>query len=316
MGYVWSPLAPSPSGVANYTETLIAGDPALEELTFVTEHEVERTGRNAVAPDGRVLNAARNLLQLGNNMHHSYVMDRAIQGGAIVELHDLSLHKLHSQRTLHQSDFPGYMLGLQENEGEWGRRAAYQRSQGYFTPRLECYMRANRQVCERARALIVHSRWARFQIELQEIETPIHVLPHYTLTPEESQTSCRTKQEAREKLGLASDRLLIISAGDVVPFKRLDWVLAAFEMARGNGLNAELVIAGACEMDDVEFLLEESPNAADITVTGRLDQEAFDDHIMAADLLPEFRFPSVGESSATAARALGFGRVMMVPEYA
>ena len=32
MGYVWSPLAPSPSGIANYTETLIAGDVGFGDL--------------------------------------------------------------------------------------------------------------------------------------------------------------------------------------------------------------------------------------------------------------------------------------------
>ena len=37
MGYVWSPLAPSPSGIANYAETLIAGDPEFGDLVFVTE---------------------------------------------------------------------------------------------------------------------------------------------------------------------------------------------------------------------------------------------------------------------------------------
>ena len=30
-------------------------------------------------------------------------------------------------------------------------------------------MRVNRALCERARAVIVHSHWARFQLEIQEI---------------------------------------------------------------------------------------------------------------------------------------------------
>ncbi len=71
MGYVWSPLAPSPSGIANYTETLIAGDPAFGDITFVTEAEAERRDRTAVAPEGRVWNSDRALLQLGNNVHHA-----------------------------------------------------------------------------------------------------------------------------------------------------------------------------------------------------------------------------------------------------
>ncbi|MEM9139421.1 MAG: hypothetical protein AAGB15_06285, partial [Pseudomonadota bacterium] len=53
-----------------------------------------------------------------------------------------------------------------------------------------------------------------------------------------------------------------------------------------------------------------------ISITGYLDATDFDEYTLAADVVPLMRFPSAGESSGVAARAMGFGRVIVVPEYA
>ena len=316
MGYVWSPLSPSPSGIANYTETLIAGDPELSDLVFVTQEDSQRDGRNAIPPSGRIQAEPKALLQLGNNVHHGYILERAQDGGAIVELHDLSLHHLHTEMTLAKQDFAGYLRGLEESEGAFGRRAAFQRAKGYYTPRLDFYLRVNRAICQRACAVIVHSRWAKFQIELQDVDTPIHVIPHYAVAVDQSHAISRTKAEARERLGLDPDRFVLLAGGYVTPAKRLDWVLSAFEELRNTGRQLDLIIAGACEWAPALELIEDSPYREDIRVTGYLSDQDFDEFTLAADVLPLMRFPSAGESSGVAARALGFGKVIIVPEYA
>ena len=316
MGYVWSPLAPSPSGIANYVETLIASDPSFEDLTFVTKDPNERAGRRAIAPGPEAWDAKNALLQVGNNVHHDFILSRAQMGDAVVELHDLSLHHLHTELTLARKDFAGYLSVLEGCEGAWGRKAAFQRAKGFYTPRLDFYMRTNKIVCDRARAIIVHSHWARYQIEMQGVETPIHVIPHYALPVASSHTPCRTKAEARAQLGLHPDRFIVLSAGYVTPAKRIDWVLDAFEVLRNEGADAELVIAGACEMEQINERVAGSRHADRIRVTGYLDDAAFDTYTLAADALPLMRFPSAGESSGVAARALGFGRLIIVPEYA
>lgn len=316
MGYIWSPLAPSPSGIANYTETLIASDPEFSEHVFVTEEASQRDARNAIPPSEALISEPHTLLQLGNNVHHGYVLERARHGGAILELHDLSLHHLHAEMTLAQQDFYGYMNGLEECEGDFGRRVAFQRAKGFYTPRLDFYLRVNRSVCQRASAIIVHSRWAKFQIELQGVTTPIHVIPHYAITVEESHAFSRTKHEARARLGLSPDRFMLLAGGYVTPAKRLDWVLTAFEELCDAGAAIDLVIAGACEWAPARELIESSRHRENILVTGYLSDQDFDEYTLAADVLPLMRFPSAGESSGVAARALGFGKVIIVPEYA
>ena len=292
MGYVWSPLAPSPSGIANYVETLIA--PAFKDVTFVTKDPEERAGRRAIAPGPEAWDAQNSLLQVGNNVYHDFILTRAQAGDAVVELHDLSLHHLHTELTLARKDFPGYLSILEGCEGEWGRRAAFQRSKGFYTPRLDFYMRTNRLVCERARAVIVHSRWAKYQIEMQGVETPIHVIPHYALPVEASHTSLRTKAEARAALGLHPDRFIMLSAGYVTPAKRIDWVLDAFEVLCNQGADVELVIAGACEMETITERVAGSRHAARIRITGYLNDVDFDTYTLAADALPLMRFPIGG----------------------
>ena len=316
MGFVWSPLSPSPSGIANYTETLIASDPELNDLTFVTEEPAQRAGRRAIAPSECRDDQRGSLLQLGNNVHHGYILERAQQGGAIVELHDLSLHHLHTELTLARRDFPGYLRGLEYCEGAFGRKAAFQRSKGIYTPRLDFYLRVNKQVCDRAAAVIVHSKWAKFQIELQDVTTPVHVIPHYAVGVDQSHAISRSKAEARERLGLHPNRFIMLAGGYVTPAKRLDWVLSAFEDLRDEGADIDLIIAGACEWKPGQELIENSRHLNNIRVTGSLDDVAFDEFTLAADVLPLMRFPSAGESSGVAARALGFGKVIIVPEYA
>ena len=316
MGYVWSPLAPSPSGIANYTETLIASDPEFEGLVFVTEEAAQREGRRAIAPSEAIAGERHTLLQLGNNVHHGYILEQARRGGAIVELHDLSLHHIHTERTLAQGDFAGYLRGLEDSEGAFGRRAALQRAKGFYTPRLDFYLRVNRAICDRAEAVIVHSRWARFQIELQEVSTPVHVIPHYAIGVEQSNAVTRTKAEARDRRGLDPEQFIILAGGYVTPAKRLDWVIAAFEEVRDQSADAQLIVAGACEWDPAMELIRQSRHASSIQVTGYLSDADFDDYTLAADVLPLMRFPSAGETSGVAARALGFGKVIIVPEYA
>ena len=316
MSYVWSPLAPSPSGIASYVEAVIADDPDFEDVLFVTEDRDQREGRNAVAPDGDVWNDNRALLQVGNNIYHGYILERARMGGAVIELHDLTLHHLHAELTLSRNDFPSYLCGLQQAEGEWGRRLAYQRAKGFHTPRLEYYLRANREICDRAEAVIVHSKWARFQIESQEIDTPVYVLPHYARGLSESPAKSRSREEARERLNLDRETFVILCVGEVTPEKRLDWILDAFDLMRNEGAGVELVIAGPCDEPVIADRIARSRQGHAIRVTGYLSDEMIDEYLLAADIVPVMRFPSAGDSPKVVARAMGLGRLTVVPEYA
>ena len=75
----------------------------------------------------------------------------------------------------------------------------------------------------------MHSDWARVQLEMQGVGTPIHVVPHFAVTPEESCATQRSRAGARARFRVPEDTFLILSAGFVSPAKKLDWVLDAVE---------------------------------------------------------------------------------------
>ncbi|MEO1611372.1 MAG: glycosyltransferase [Pseudomonadota bacterium] len=312
MGAIWTPLPPSPSGIANYAATLFGEGEEFADDVFVSIRPEERENPRAVGPEDATEDHA--LLQIGNNAHHSYVYERAMKGGAVVEMHDLSLHHLHTELTLAKGDFHGYRNGLEASHGEMGRRLAYQRQKGFYAPNLEFHARVNKAVTDRASAVIVHSRWARMQLEMQDCAAPIYVVPHYAPSVEASPGRAADKTEARRLTGLPEDAFVILSAGYVTRAKKVEWTIAAFERIAGDAPEAMLVIAGACGYDAVKRMIDASPFRHRIRVTGYLSDEAFCDYTLASDIIPVMRFPSAGESSGVAARALGFGRLVVAPE--
>jgi len=312
---IWTPLPDSPSGIAHYADTLFARCDSFADAEFVVAEAAERRHPRARAAEDRRAGPPRDFLQLGNNPFHAHVYARAMEGGGIVELHDLSLHHLLTTLTLARGDAQAYRQQLEADEGEWGRRFAMQRLKGFYSPRLEFYARASRAVCDRARAVIVHSDWARVQLEMQGVGTPVHVIPHFAVTPDESHAVTRSRVAARARFGVPEGAFLILSAGFVSPAKKTDWVLDAVERLYATTDDFLYVIAGRCE--DQRFLdrLRGSPARSRIRVTGYASDSDFDDWTLAADVLPILRFPSAGESSGVAARALGFGRAILTPEY-
>lgn len=312
MGAIWTPLPPSPSGIADYAATLFGAGEEFADDVFVSARPEERAHPRAISPDSAPTDGA--LLQIGNNAHHAYIYERALKGGAVVELHDLSLHHLHTELTLAQNDFDGYRKGLEASHGEWGRRAAYQRLKGYYAPNLEFHARVNRAVTDRAAAVIVHSRWARMQLEMQDCAAPVYVVPHYAPSAEASPARAADKTEARRMVGLPEEAFVILSAGYVTRAKKVEWTISAFERIAEDAPEAVLVIAGACGYEPVKRLIDASPHRHRIRVTGYLSDSDFCDYTLAADILPVMRFPSAGESSGVAARAMGFGRLVVAPE--
>ena len=314
MGCIWSPLPPSPSGIADYAATLFDGCEEFSDTTFVVAEQAERREGRDLSPTDAATRSKNAFLQIGNNTHHAYVYERALRGGAVVEMHDVSLHHLHTELTLANGDAAGYRLGLEKSEGDWGRRFAYQRIKGYYTPNLEFHTRMNRAVTDRADAVIVHSQWARMQLELQDCAAPVYVVPHYALPVEQSPARVANREEARRLLDLPDDAYVILVAGYVTRAKKAEWTLEAFEKLAAEAPEARLVIAGACGWDPVAEMIEASRFRDRIRVTGYLSDAAFCDYTLAADILPVMRFPSAGESSGVAARAMGFGRVVIAPE--
>jgi hypothetical protein len=119
------------------------------------------------------------------------------------------------------------------------------------------------------------------------------------------------REEARARLGLRPDAFVVATAGFATRAKRFDWLLAALDRAVAEGAPILWVHAG--EERPEEFALSAALaarpalRAHGARITGWLPEAALDEHIAAADVLVNLRFPSSGEGSGSLARALAAG---------
>ena len=110
--------------------------------------------------------------------------------------------------------------------------------------------------------------------------------------------------------------MIIASAGFVTPPKKINWVIDALIKLGEQGYDFTYLILGECKSDVILDKINNSSIKSKIKILGYLSDEKFDEYFLSADLIPTMRFPSAGESSGVACRALGFGKIAIVPEYA
>ena len=185
---IWTPLRPSKSGIANFTDHMFLNNNFDIEIDFIVNQKNQlinpRTKLSSHCDRGKP-----KLLQIGNNFDHDYIYYEALRRRKvkkIVEFHDLNLHHLITSLTLKHGDAAGYISALERNHFKLGRRFAIQRLKGIYHERMQFLLRCTRQVSENADAIIVHSNWAKNKLNEDGIDKPIYVIPHYSIQPKDS----------------------------------------------------------------------------------------------------------------------------------
>jgi len=141
----------------------------------------------------------------------------------------------------------------------------------------------------------------------------ITVIPHF------AKSLSVTSQQARDELGIEPNDILVLTSGFATKVKRFDWLIEALDQLRQIGHRFRWIHAGEERPD--EFALTEMIRARPwlsecCDVTGYLTDYQLDRYIAAADIVVNLRFPSVGESSGTLARAFSAGRCCVVNDTA
>ena len=314
---VLTPLPPSRSGIAHYAATLFGAD-AFPEARFVVADPAqvsERAALEASAAPGAEPNEDTSLLQLGNNPHHAFVFEAAMRGGGVLDLHDFSVHHLLTDLTLARGDEAAYVAYLEEAYGAAGRRVGLNRLRGRFHPRLEFLLPANGPLVRRSRAVIVHSAWAAAKLRTAHPGKRITRIPHFCLAPEEDPLDPERIRATKRAMGHDPNTVLVLAAGFVTPPKQVPATIRAVEAAAAAGARVELVIAGEMQDPATRAAIKASPIRSRIRVTGYLTDARLDQYMLASDIVPVLRFPSAGESSGIVCRALGLGKVVVVPAY-
>lgn len=308
---VWSPLPPSASGIADYVAEQLPALAARSELTIVVEDPGQidpglRADFAVAAPEAPPAGGL-DLYHLGNSPAHGYVYRRAIREPGVAFLHEFNLHDLVLSETAARGDRSAYLREMRRAYGEPGSFLGGQIVRALGAATWSARFPLSEHIVRRSLAAVGLTQHVVDRVrEVMPEDRPLLRLPHHVALPIDPPPS---RAEARQALGLAPDRFLIVAPGLATGSKRLDVAIRALRRLP----DAELVIAGAVDpLLPVTDWVREARVQDSVRVTGRLTLENFERHLAAADVVLALRQPHRGEISGALVRSLGIGRVAIV----
>lgn len=160
---------------------------------------------------------------------------------------------------------------------------------------------------------LVHSTELAERIEDDRgAPTTIGIVPHGV----DPALTAGDRDAARGRLGWTRGGTLAVSFGAIQDHKRPGPLLDGLALARSRGADLHLVLAGAPATERFDLLgrIDQLGLEDHVTITGYLEEEAFQDWLSAADLCVNLRGPSSGGTSGGAARALAAGRALVLSD--
>jgi len=293
----FSPLPPSPSGIADYSQALVAPLGRLADLTVF-----------AGAGEFRPADFELALYQIGNNPCHGFVYQAALRHPGVVVMHESNLHHLLADITIRSGDWDAYLREAEYNGGAAALAHARRVKAGDTGPDYQGLV-MTRRLLESARAIIVHSEFMRKEMRAAGFTGPIARIPHGAWIP------AVDRMAYRERLGVDEATLLIGIFGNLKPYKRIAESLRAFRRLLEVEPRAKLILAGERHPDfPVDSLIRTLNLSPHLRVLGFTPIEDFAGYIAASDIVLNLRYPTVGETSGSLLRAMGLGRAVLVSE--
>jgi glycosyltransferase involved in cell wall biosynthesis/SAM-dependent methyltransferase len=294
----FSPLPPARSGIADYSEALIAAlSPLVDLEVFPGSHQAFDPGRFDIA-----------LYHIGNNGHHGFVYETALRHPGVVVMHESNLHHLVADLTIKRGDWDAYVRECEYEGGAEARAFAERVRKLEVGPDYEG-LPMTRRILESARGVIVHSRFMQEEMRAAKYSGPCAVIPHGAWIPEADRNGFR------HRLGLDETSPLIGVFGFLKPYKRIAESLRAFRRLIRLAPLAKMILVGEPHPEfPVESMIRSMGLGANVRVLGFAPIEDFVGYLGACDIVLNLRYPTVGESSGTLLRSLGLGKAVMVSE--
>ena len=294
----FSPMPPSPSGIADYSQALV------EQLQRLAKIEVF-SGPSEFRPQEFDLA----LYQIGNNPHHDFVYETALRHPGVVVMHEMNLHHLIADITIKRGDWDAYLREVEYNGGAEALEYARRVERLETGPDYEG-VSMTRRLLESAKALIVHSDFMACEMRKAGFARPIARIPHGAWIPEIDRFAYR------ERLGIQDETTPLIGIfGHLKPYKRIAESLRAFRRLIRVEPRAKMILAGEPHPEfHIDSLIRTLNLSAHVRVLGFTPIEDFSGYISASDIVLNLRYPTVGETSGSLLRALGLGRAVLVSE--
>jgi len=313
------PLPPVRSGIADYARDLLPHVARHFEIeVFVDDRQpsVEAGGGIPVRPAAELRERADEfhhvVYQLGNNLHHRFVLELAHELPGIVVLHDLVLHHLYEEIAGVEDEWEAYGEALRQSYGaigadvmRWKRWRLASERENFALPLFEV-------VAARSRGILVHSGWAAGEVRRRLPEKPVRRIA-MGIPPEPP----LDVEGARRRLGLAPAEVVVGAFGFITPIKRLDVLARALRRVWPRCAELRLVLIGEASagMKLDEIFMPTELGDGSVLHRGYVSAQEYRDWMAATDVAVNLRFPSAGETSASLLRLLGEAKCTLVSAY-
>jgi glycosyltransferase involved in cell wall biosynthesis len=290
----FSPLPPERSGIADYSALLLPALAKRMDVTVVSRGATKAPRGSDVA-----------LYHVGNNPDaHGWIVDAFERRRGLVVLHDFVLHHLIAGLTLGRGDNDGYLDAMQRDAGALGRMLAHGVVDHLLPPiweeRAQDFPLAGK-VLERADGVICHSHYVARLAREYGYDGPIWVVPMPAWPS--------VKVGARL---VPSGRFPVVAClGHLNVTKRVPQLLDAFESVRRRFPDALLVLAGSAAPG---LGLDAASLGDGVLRLDHQDEQDLWQLLADCDVCVSLRWPTMGETSGMAIRALSLGRPLVVTD--
>lgn len=305
----FSPLPPARSGIADYSQELLPFLAEYADLTLFVEDPAgvapHLTHQFNIQPQAHYQpHFDATLYQMGNSDFHEGMYRLMNRYPGFVVLHDSVLHHFIAHRTAGRDNTPAYSREMGYALGPAGVRTAWFASHNYQPYPLTIPL--NNRIIDLSLGLIVHSRYLQQQIEAYRSDRPVQHIPAL-ITPQASHSR-------RASLPWPADSLIFASVGAITDVKRLDLALQAFASLHQTLPNSRYLIVGDLPTDSPLPTLIANLNLSSVVhlVGYAPTLHDFIDWVATADVILNLRYPTLGETSAAALRALAAARPVIV----
>jgi glycosyltransferase involved in cell wall biosynthesis len=290
----FSPLPPERSGVADYSALLL---PALQKRLDVS---VVRRGAKKPPRETDIA-----LYHVGNNPEaHGWIVDALRRRSGLVVLHDFVLHHLVAGLTLGRGDPDGYLDAMQRDAGVVGRLLAHGVVDHLLPPiweqRPEDFPLAS-VVLDRAEGVICHSEYVEGRAREYGYTGPTWVI---------SMPAWPSIQLGR-RLAPEGRSPIIACFGYLNAAKRVPQLLEAFGRLHRRFPNSLLVLAGSVAPD---LELDAEGLGDGVLLLDHQDEDSLWQLLADCDVSVSLRWPTMGETSGMAIRALSLGKPLVVSD--
>lgn len=301
----FSPLSPQRTGIADYNSellphlseladvTLFVDDPGLLLDELVEQYEIRPYSDYPTSHQKFDLP----IYHLGNSHFHKNIYETFCQFPGIVVLHDYVLHHFFADQSVWGSNYR-YHQEITYNHN----------SQAIFgtEPRDPFADPLNGRITDLSLGLIAHSQYVIDNIQQQNAQLPTAKIPQ--LMP------VQTGQSRRHDLPFPESAIIFASIGLITTSKQIEFALETFAQLAQTNENIFYLLVG-----EVLFDVPLVETIANLGLEKRVHcvgyvagLQNFVDWIVTADVIINLRYPTSGETSATALRAMAAGKPVIM----